>query len=299
MALIFSQCTSKKTQATNSDFQVDVKEILSVSVTAPTNYATGDPGIFLRDKITVEISSNNIAGFVAGVTAAKTNGAIDTNLRNGSYTIPTLANSITCTSSDPSANNGRCTNFTDNHWGYSLNDTPSYNGTYKGVSTAVDKIFDSSSGSSRVNTKSGDVYVGTRATGAVSGTYTGAVSIIAISGATNITTEPTNPATPEEPTKQDDDEATYTADADDPDDSNKGTTVFTTTDEANNTKTEISQVTKGDTTSLYPLGETKISTSGSNINLALALTATATATAGFIFFIVAKRREDDEDEEEQ
>lgn len=283
----------------NSDFKVDVGEILSVSVTSPTSYASGDPGIFLRNKVTVLVSSNNTEGFVAGISATKVDSVLMTNLKNGDYTIPTLVSDVTCTSSNPSATNGRCDNFTDNHWGYSLNESETaYNGLYKGVSSTIDEIFNSGTGDSRENTKTKDIYFGTKASSAVSGTYTGTVNITVISGATTITTEPTNPATPEEPDQQDDDEATYTADVNYPTDSNKGTTVYTTTDKANGRKTETSQVTNGDNRSIYPLGETEVTigSSGSDTATALAIAATVAATAGVIFFIAAKRDNDDDEE---
>lgn len=276
----------------STDFKVDVEEMLSISITSPTEYASGNPGDFLRNKITVSASSNNAGGFVAGITAVKdSNNNPVTTLKSqaaGITPIPTLMSDVTC--------NSNCSNFadgsTDGRWGYSITDTDSSYGTYQGIPTStINELFDSGTGSSRLNNKSGDVYFGALASNAASGTYAGAVNIIVISGTTEIATEPVNPAKPEDPS---DDEPTY-----EPAPVDK--TVYTVvTEEDNGKKTETSQVTNGDTTSPYPLGEIEVSP-GSDSNLAVGLTVAAmvTATAGFIFFIVVKRRADDEDEEEQ
>ena len=49
----------------NVTFQVNVQEVLSVSITTPTNWDKGNVGVFLRNKVTLDVTSNNINGFTA------------------------------------------------------------------------------------------------------------------------------------------------------------------------------------------------------------------------------------------
>ena len=97
---------------TNVDFQVNVREALSVSITSPTTGASGNIDEFLRNRYTLSVTSN-ASSFTASMYSVST-----TNLTNraiNTQTIPTLSSSSTRGS------------FPSNYWGYSLG-----SGTYNG-----------------------------------------------------------------------------------------------------------------------------------------------------------------------
>ena len=284
-----AQCT---TSPCNTTFEVNVVESLSVSITTPSTWASGDADEFLRNKITLDVSTNNANGFAAYM-RSKNNTNL-TNAVSSSNYITTLGSSI------------QRSNFTANHWGYSLG-TESYNSISYGESdagvsgsyyypmqTSSIKILDSTAGNSR------DVYFGAKANiSQASGTYLGTVIFTVISGSVNPDdTTPDDPATPTDDTP-DDSQATY--------DSSNDRTVYTTTSSSGSgssaTTTTTTQVTDGNNTSLYPLGETRRTesniTDGSQVATGLAVAASTAAAGGMIFFILAKRREDDEEDEEE
>ena len=288
LSAVFSlRYSSPVTADSNTTFQVNVKEVLAVSITTPdsSSWAAGDIDTLLRNKVTISVTSNNASGFVVGLNAGNTTSTL-TNTTKNSATLPTLTADWTRSSSSS------VTNF----WGYSTNDDGE-KGTYHQVPTSSSTpatLFNSGSGTSK------DVYFGAKASIAqASGTYAGTIIITAISGTTTIAT-PSDPATPN-PTN----EATYT---DAPTGGSNGTTTYTYSHTSNNVTTTTTQVSDGDYSSAYssynhPQGEvyntaSNIS-SGSSIATGLAVTAAVTATSGIVFFVIAKRREDDDEEDDE
>ena len=276
----------------NVTFQVNVEEVLSVSITTPTNWAKGDVGDFLRNKVTLDVTSNNINGFTALMNSTDSSA----NLYHSSKantTLPTLTES-----------NKTRANFQENHWGYSINDD-SETGTYDPMvgSTSTPIILISNDQSTGSNNQqlatSRDIYFGAKSSiTQTSGTYSGTVVFNIVSGILPVDNEnkpdiPASPATPGE-----NNVATY--------DQTNNRTVYTTTttNAATNTTEQTTTITNGDTTNSYadPAGVTDSTSSniydGSMLNTVLATTASVAAASGLIFFILAKRKKDDDDEEE-
>ena len=285
------ECT---TSPCDTSFQVNVVESLTVSITTPQEWASGDIDTFLRNKISLTVNTNSASGFTAYMYSKDT-----TNLTNAvsstssPITLPTLGNTST---------RGE---FDTNHWGYSLR-TNSYNGrtygetdagasgsSYYPMTTSNIQILDNTDGNSR------DVYFGAKANmSQASGTYLGTVVFKVV------TSTPPAPAPTPVPVNPDDDTpndntATY--------DNNNDRTVYTTVSSngsgSNATTTTTTQITGGDNTSMYPLGETRRTESniseGSQVATGLAIAASTAAAGGMLFFILAKRREDDEEDEEE
>ncbi len=149
-------------------WQVSVAETLSMSVSTPTAQ-TGDPGKFLRESVNVTVASNNGGGYNVKM------GAANTNLANGSVTIPTLATAPKCADAN-------CAAFPANYWGYSTDDT-SNTGTYKAVkaTASADTIMTKTA---LTASASQTVWFGAKADASkASGTYTGTVTFTATSGA--------------------------------------------------------------------------------------------------------------------
>lgn len=281
----------------NTTFQVNVKESLSVSITTPSTWAVGDVDTFLRNKITVNVSTNNADGFVASMTTKTSDTAL--NHVNNKGTIPTLA-----------SNTARSA-FPVNRWGYSLNDTDAGDGTSTyGALVGVNGtpiVLISNSQSHTINSK--DVFFGAKANSSTaSGTYSSTVVISVVTGAApdNPPVNPTNPAEPDDT----EGEAHYNPS---PTGGSNGTTTYTYTrtsgSGASETTTTTTQVSDGDNRSAYvgytpPQGVTNRSTTtenisgGSSLATGLGVTSAVAATSGTIFFILAKRKKDDDDEEE-
>ena len=291
---------------TNSDFEVKVAGTLSVSVTTPDVWASGDAGEFLRNTVQLSVATNDGNGFTASMYSKKTTDLINTS--KDTVSLPTLASSSTRSS------------FPDNHWGYSLKNG-SYNSNTYGETDAGNASSNYyplvSSTTSPITVLTGSssaeqsIYFGAKANSSqAAGTYAGTVLISVVTGVVNDDSSspsynpvtPTNPATNNDTTK---DTATWTFDQTDPDDHTLGRTVYYTTSSSvtDSTTTTTTQVTTGDVRSSYanPAGvTTKTSTniSDSSLALGLATTASVAAASGIFFFILAKRREEDEDEEE-
>ena len=291
--------------AENSAFQVNVKESMSVSITSPDTPANGNIDTFLRNKYTLNVSSNNTSGFTASMYAVG-----DTNLTNTSFndqSIPTLSSSTTRGS------------FPANFWGYSLGTTDSlnnhtYNETeignanstyYPLVSTSATPItvLTSDGGGS----SSQDIYFGAKASaGKAAGTYSGIVVISVVSGVINDTDNPITPTNPAG-SNAEDEVAQYTPAP--TGGSSNGTTTYTyrRTNPTAGTNTVTTQVSDGDNRDAYsgytpPQGAKENTTSSisteSSMAAGLATTAIVATSTGMFFFIVAKRREDDDDDEE-
>ena len=288
-------CTESPCETT---FQVNVKETLSVTLTTPQEWASGDTGNFLRNKVSLSVNSNNANGFTASM-HSKDNTNL-TNASNGNTTIQTLSTEPVCTSA-------ACGAFPDNRWGYSLNDG-SNTGTYHAMSTSAISLITAPSGTT---TGSQDVYFGAKANSSqASGTYVGTVVIDVVAGAITVDNPviPTNPAVNTDTVAAN--VATYDA-------STNRTVYYSTSTTPSSgstpaTRTTASQVTEGDATDMYqgPAGvnqksnpmittNSNVSESGSPLASSLAITAAAAAAAGAGFFILAKRRDDDDEEEQQ
>ena len=330
-----TQCASGSSpQQCNLTFQVNVEEALSVSITTPSEWASGTPGDktgtwstgFLRNTVTLEVSSNNATGFTASMyanTAATGNTSLVNQSRSTS-TLPTLASSVT---------RGE---FPDNYWGYSLNTTGdnaststyTYNGKVYNETTAgnADSYYHplttsanpvtvlTGSTSSNIASGTRDIYFGASADlSQASGTYAGTVVISVVTGEVkdnnsgNQSDEPSTPVNPAHPTDDtaNDGVATYS--------STYNRTVYTTTSSDTQsdpaTTTTTSRISAGDTrgtdysTFQSPQGVIEETYSanvatGNSLATGLAVAASVAAASGIFFFIAAKRRDDDDEEEE-
>ncbi len=284
----------------NTSFQVNVADSLAVSVTAPATWATGDIDTFLRNKVSIEVVSNDSAGFTASMYSEDSTDL--TNVAKSTFTIPTLADQSTRS------------DFPSDYWGYSLGVSSlagrNYNETDAGNSASVYYPLVATSASpitilqAAEGTYSGtqDIYFGAKASvNKASGTYTGTVLISVVTGTVTTPSDnpndnpitPVNPATNNDTTEG---HATY--------DGVNDRTVYYSTTVASDTVSTTTEVSKGNTTSSYaaPAGVTTKTSSNINsgsIALGLATTASVAAASGIFFFILAKRREEDEDEEEE
>ncbi len=269
------------------NFQVNIPEVLTISITHPNEWASGDVGVFLRNTVNLEVTSNNGAGFTASMTSDSTtaNGAALSNTFSGSdATIPMLSSSWT-----------RSNESVSKFWGYSIDDS-SETGTYnavalKGSASPSTIMTTSNSGSANQN-----IYFGAKADNTVdSGTYVGTVIISVVSG--TITED--NPITPVDPATPEDTNPPKTNPTYD-NTSNRDRTVYTNTEVATSSTTETIQVSEGDTRDSYtaPQGvtESKIN-EGTPLATGLAATAAVSAVAGIAFFVAARRREEDDDDE--
>lgn len=315
----------------NLTFQVNVQEALSVSITAPQDGASGTPGDeagtwstgFLRNTVTLEVSSNNSTGFTASM-YANTAATGNTSLVNQSLataTLPTLTSSVT---------RG---DFPDNYWGYSLDTTGddaststyTYNGKVYNETTAGNDssyyhpLTDSSNpvtvltGTTGSSVASGtrDIYFGASADlSQASGTYSGTVVISVVTGEVkDNNSSGSEPTTPTDPATSSDDTANDSVATYDSSNGRSRTIYTTTSSDATSspaTTTTTTEISAGDTTSSYasPQGvieqtySSNIAT-GNSLATGFAVAASVAAASGLFFFIAAKRRDDDDDEEEE
>ncbi len=266
----------------NTSFNVNVQESLSVSITTPTTWASGNINTFLRNKVSISVSSNNSAGFTASMTA-KTMDTSLTNTSRSSYSIPTLDSSSVTRISFPA-----------NYWGYSLDDDDSNNGSGSSFSTYRAMVGSTSTpitilSSNVAATSSKDFYFGAKAdVSQASGTYVGTVVISVVSGVTN---NNSNPITPVDPvTPGEDQVAIY--------DSSANRTYYTYSTTSSGTSTTTTQISSGDNRSAYvsytpPQGAThnKLDTNATLVT-GLGIATAVAATSGF-FFLAAVRREEE------
>lgn len=294
-AVIISLTSNSVFAEENTTFNVNVRESLAVSVTTPTEWASGNVDQFLRNKVNVSVSSNNAAGFTATMTT-KTADTSLTNQSKSTYTLPTLSASTT---------RG---NFPANYWGYSLDDVEagSSSSTYAALvgagSTPITLLT-----SSTATSGSKDFYFGAKGDMTLaSGTYSGTVVISVVSGVI----DSTNPVTPDNPAgpASTDNTAEYTPA---PTGGSNGSTTYTYRSSsgsgATGTTTVTTEVSDGDNVNSYvgytpPQGETYSTVSsvasGSTLASGLAAAATMAAATGIFLFITSKKREEEEDEEE-
>ena len=277
-----------------TNFNVNVRESISVSITTPSTWASGNIDTFLRNKVNVSVTSNNSAGFTATMSSKTTNTSL-TNTTKSSYTLPTLASSSTRGS------------FPANYWGYSLDDTDAgstsstYNAMVASNATPITLLTTSSATSG-----SKDFYFGAKGNATLaSGTYTGTVVVNVVSGVIDSSTNPVTPTNPATPGGTDN-TATYSAAP--IGSTSQGSTTYTyrRTNSGNNTQTVTTEVSEGNNVNNYigytpPQGETYRTNSNVANNTLLTTglaTAAAIATAsGMFFFIVVSQREEDDDEE--
>ena len=274
--------------AENTDFNVQVKEVLSVSVSTPTTWASGDVDTFLRNPVSVSVVTNNASGFTATMTTKTANTSLINTSKN-SITLPTLASSTTRT------------NFPANYWGYSLDDTSEGSGasTYSalvGAGSTPITLLSSLTASS--GTK--DFYFGAKANlTQASGTYSGTVVISVVSGAINNNTNPITPTDPDTPNPTPN-TPTYNP--------THGTTTYTYTNinSGTGTSTTTSEISAGDNRSVYqgytpPQGVTYSTTSRvsttSALTTGLAIASSIAATSGAFFLFAARREEDDDNDD--
>ena len=275
-----TQCTPGNSPC-SSEFQVDIPEVLTVQITQPSEWVVGDVGTFLRNTITLNVASNNPAGFTASMTsaAATADGSALTSTHTGSTSvIPMLTSSWT-------RSNTTATKF----WGYSLDDS-SETGTYNALAlrNSVTPTTLISSGTTASASK--DIYIGAKADSSIdSGAYQGTIIISVVTGTITPSNPviPTDPATPEDTTSAN---PTYQAGVSQGD---PGRTIYTNTTQNTvaGTTTSTLAVSEGDTRAAYqdPQG---VSTAkvGESTPLAtgIAVTAAIAAISGAAFFMFAR-----------
>ena len=282
------ECTSSPC---NTTFQVNVKETLAVTVTPDATGGTGDIGNFLRNKVTLQVMSNNATGFTASMYA---NNASLTNAADSSKTIPSLSQTYQRSA------------FPNNYWGYSLDVTDtslnnkSYSETDAGNDSSSYHALPTSAAPASVIAQSGagqvtrKMYFGTKADiNQASGTYLGTIVISVVTGSVDPSdpTTPSNPATPNATP----DVAVYNPA---PTGGANGSTVYTSG--------ATTVVSDGDNRSAYAAAQgvterkgVENIANGSTIATGIAIAAAVAAAAGTGFLIFAKRRDDDDEEEEE
>lgn len=160
----------------SSDFQVSIPEVLTVQIVPPSNWAVGNIGTFVRNTVTLNVISNNAAGFTASMTTDATtasDAALVNTFAGSSSVIPMLTTSWT-----------RSDTSTTKFWGYSLDDS-SETGTYSALALKNAAIPTTLIPSGTTNSVSKNIYFGAKADSTVdSGTYQGTVIISVVSGIT-------------------------------------------------------------------------------------------------------------------
>lgn len=274
----------------NANFQVNVKEILTVSVSTPSSWASGNINTFLRNKIGISVVSNNASGFTATMSSSSDNTSL-TNSSNSSYTLPTLPGSLVRSS------------FPNNYWGYSMNDTDEgldssmYNPLVGANVTPITLISnDQSLGvNGQTKTTSRELFFGAKADATkASGTYSGTVVFNVVSGVIS-SDNPVTPANPATPIASGATNPAY--------DATRGRTVRTTTAATAGTTTTTTDVVEGDARDSFAnvagvTEETEANISGNTPLLAgIAAAASVAAIAGGGFLIASKRKRDDDEED--
>ena len=296
------ECTAPHCDEQNVDFNVNVNEALTVSITSPTSWASGNIDELLRNKVTVSALTNNNNGVTVSMYAANTNLQNTTSYSSSDATtyIPTL-----------DADTYTHDTFPTNAWGYSLADSAIGTGSasYLPMTTSSSPVTVLASNLGTTGTQ--DVYFGAKASAAKqSGTYAQTVYFVAVTDTIDTGPNPSNPSNPTTPSTPSEPDSTpvYTANTGNP---ATGQTTYTrrttagsgTSPVSGATETTTTQVTKGDTRSSYvnaagvtsKTAATGTTTSSSNIStlgIALASVAGVTAASGILFLVVAKRRKD-------
>ena len=284
----------------NVDFNVNVTEALTVSISTPTSWASGDADNLLRNKVTVSALTNNNSGVTVSMYAANTDLQNTTSYSSTDATtyIPTL-----------DATTYTYNTFPSNAWGYSLEDSVAGTASASYLpmtddTTAPIAVLNSTLGSQG----SQDVYFGAKAsTAKKAGTYAQTVYFTAVTGTIDSDNpkDPEYPSTPTDPTNT----PTYDSNTGNP---KTGQTTYTrrttsgsgTSSVSGTTENTTTQVTKGDTTSSYVRAAGVTSTTPtttttdnvSTLGIALASAAGVAAVSGIAFLVAAKRRKDDDED---
>lgn len=277
------------------DLEVNVAEILTVSLDEPATWATGTSDAVLRNKVSISANTNNKSGVTVSM-------YIDD-------TYPRLKNTNNYSASDDTtyintldANTYTYGTFPKNSWGYSVEDqdTAQSGASYLPMKLKADPIqLFSTVGTASVSTGSEDVFFGARADATKqSGTYAQTVYFVAVTGVIEEDPEdpgynPSDPVTPSSDNPRNE-IAQYN--------STLGTTTYSsysTTSGIKSTDTEISAGNQANTYDSYVTAAGVTSSSNNSLAGALAAAAAVTATSGTFFFILAKRRKDDDEEEEE
>lgn len=297
--------TAKAVQQ-STQFEVNVREILSVSITTPSEWVSGHINSFLRNKINVTVTGNSGEGFVASMST--NSDSTELVHEDNMDAIPTL--------SQDTLGYGY---FPVNRWGYSLNDTDA--GSDRSVYSALVNVSQtpitliSNADSRTINSK--DIYFGAKADmSKSSGTYQGTIVINVVSGTINEDSSnpdynPTTPTSPATPTASEEVAEYHGAPIGD---RTSGTTTYTysSTDSTNHTRTTTTQVSDGDNRDSYiaytpPQGVSRTtrststtdnSTDSSSLAMGLAITSGVAAAAGLGAFFLAKSKSNEEDDDE-
>ena len=268
-------------------FQVDIDEMLSVSLTTPDTWASGNVSFsssspLLRNKIGLSITSNNGAGFSAFMASKENTNLVNT--AKSTAIIPTLAS------------NSTAGEFPVNRWGYSLDDVDagSSAANYSAMQTSLITLANPSV----PTTINKNIFFGAKADATVdSGTYANTVIFSVVSGYV----DPSDPVVPDDPTPVGPvtpDTPTY----DEDNDRTIYTEVATGTQTApveTSTTTTTTTITDGDTRDSYTAPHGVNNVSSSPLATGLAVASAAAAGTGIFFFILAKRKKDDDDDEEE
>ena len=285
-------------KAANVDFNINVTEVLTVSLTAPTTWAQGDVDTLLLNKIGVSATTNNSVGALVSMYADAT----------------TLNNTSTYSSTDSAtyintlASNSTASAFPSDRWGYSIltdanASTASTTATYQAMTTSS-SLIPVVTASGAGTTGSTNVFFGAKASSAKnSGTYAQTINFVAVTGTVD-TSNPTNPTNPTviTDTTPASNTATYSSSTDQTSyttRSTSGTATGDTTTEgvSGERKTTTTNINPGDTTSSYAnaAGVTTTTTSSSSVAIALGVAAAVAAVSGTAFYLAGKNRSDDEE----
>ncbi len=302
-AYVAANLGSVQAATANTTFNVNVKESLAVSITAPSEYARGDAGVFLRNQVNLSVSTNNANGFTASMYSQNSTNL--TNMVTSTETIPTLSSYSTRSS------------FPANRWGYSLGDgyiegeTKTYGETVAGNNSSRYYPLTTSTTTpikilTGTDTGEQQIYFGAKSDlTKASGTYTGTVIISVVTDVidSNNPITPSNPAQPNNTNEV----AAYTGAP--TGSTSSGSTTYTYRRTSGGATTTTTQVSEGNNVSAYqgytpPQGVIENTLSnvydgGSPLASALAATSASAAAAGMFFFILAKRKDDDDQEEEE
>lgn len=296
---------SKAAESGETEFSVILEEALTVSITEPTTWASGNTDDLLRNKITVTALTNNKNGATVSMYA-------DSN-KLEHKTLYSASDATSYINTLDTSTYTKAT-FPANAWGYSLTDTAAGVDSASYLPIVTDTahpvtVLTYSFGSADAATK--DVFFGARSSSSKkSGTYGQTVNFVAVTDTIDTSTNPAVPVEPTNPAPAEDNTTNNVAVYDSTNNRTTYTTRTTTTGSgtgssagvSGNTKTTTTTVTTGNTTNTYqpPAGVTTSGmNSGSSVAGALAVAAAVAATSGTLFFILAKRRDDDDDEEEE
>lgn len=286
----------------NAVFEVSVNESLSVSITTPEDWAKGDAGDLLRNKITLNVHSNNANGFTASM-ATNTNNTdlVHTTVATttGNTTIPTLSSNWT-----------RSNTGVSDFWGYSLNDAEE-TGTYSPLvgsdGSPITLISRSESIDPASPITSRDIYFGAKASAnKVAGTYSNTVVISVVSGITtpDDPTDPNNnPVIPHDPVTPTSNPGATDPAANPSYSTTYDRTAYTSTSSDGTSTTTTTTISEGNAVGSYAnphgikrSGDADIA-GNAGLTAALAVATVVAAGTGTFFFILAKRKKDDDEEE--